>query len=164
MARWIIAAVLVTFVIAVFQASLGGELAVWGVAPDLLLVWTICTGLLSGRHAGAAAGFGSGAIEGALQQSSIGALAISKAISGLLAGLLAAKMFKENWLVPAICAAVLTVSNEVVFVLLSGPGDWTRGGRVVAVRVVYHAVLAPIAFAATVRAWRAILGWRAEAV
>jgi rod shape-determining protein MreD len=162
MARCIVAGALVTYVVAVLQTTIGGWLTIWGVAPDLLLVWTISIGLLSGQRLGAFVGFASGVTQGALQQGLIAAFAISKTVSGCGAGLLATKMFKENWLVPALCAVALTIANDTTFLLLSRAGDWTDAGRIIGVRAVYHAVLAPPAFALTRSARRALTGRREE--
>ena len=57
MARVVVAGVIVTYALAVLQATLGGQMAIHGVAPDLLFLWTICVGLLSGGPAGALVGF-----------------------------------------------------------------------------------------------------------
>jgi len=162
MARCIIAGVIVTFLLGVLQATLGGPLAGFGVAPDLLFVWAVCIGLLSGRTAGAVIGFGAGLLQGALQQSWIGAFAISKMISGFAAGLLATKMFKENWLVPVVCAALLTVVNEAAFLLISRAGYWAQAGRIIGLRMLYHAGLAPLVFALALWGRRILLGRRGE--
>ncbi len=158
MARCIIAGAVVTYALAIFQNTLGGFIAIWGVAPDLLLVWTICMGLLSGRHVGALVGFGSGLMEGGLQQTAIGALAISKTVSGFGAGVLTGKMFRENWLVPIVSAGVLTAINEAIFLVLYRAADWSQAGRIVGLRMAYHAVLTPVVFAIAGRARRGLLG------
>lgn len=162
MARCVIAGVIVAYLLAVVQTTLGGPISVYGVAPDLLFLWTVCIGLLGGANVGALNGFGSGLLQGALAQAGIGGLAFGKAISGFAAGLLATKMFKENWLVPAVCAALLTVVNEAGFLAFSRGGSWAQAGRVIGVRVVYHAALAPIAFALVVRGRRLLRGRREE--
>lgn len=164
MTRCIIAGVIVTFLLGVLQTTLSGPMSAFGVAPDLLLLWAVCIGLLSGSTAGALIGFGAGLLEGALQQAWIGAYVISKMLSGFTAGLLATRMFRENWLVPAVCAAVLTLVNEAAFLLISGAGEWGQAGRILGVRVGYHAVLAPIFFTLTLRVRRALMGRREEAV
>lgn len=164
MARCIIAGALVTYALAVFQDTLDESIRIWGVSPDLLFVWTVCMGLLGGRHVGAVVGFGSGLMQGGLQQTGIGAFAISKTISGFAAGLLAAKMFRENWLVPIVSAAFLTVVNEASFMLLSRAGEWSQAGRLIGLRVLYHAALGPLVFGLTIRARRTLLGRREEAL
>jgi len=162
MARCIIAGILTTYAIAVLQSTIAGRLAVWRVAPDLLFVWTVCVGLLYRAGPGALVGWGSGLLEGALQQRWIGAYAVSKTISGFLAGHLGTKMFKENWLVPLVCAGLLTLVNEAGFLLLSRGGVWPAAGRVVGVRVLYHAALAPFALAAVRRGHRLLMRGREE--
>lgn len=162
MVRCIIAAALTTYGLAVFQNTLGGAIAIWGVSPDLLFLWAVCMGLVSGRHVGAVVGFASGVMEGGLQHVAIGAFAISRTVSGFGAGLLATKMFRENWLVPIVSAGVLTVVSEVTFVLFSRAGEWPQAGRLIGLRVLYHAVLAPFAYALTNRARRALVGREEE--
>jgi rod shape-determining protein MreD len=156
MARAVALAALVTFALAIAQTTLGGRIAVWNVSPDLLLVWTMCLGLLAGPEAGAATGFASGALQGSLGQSLIGPLGISKTISGLAAGLLARRLFRDNWVVPAVCAVLVTVLNEAIFLLLCGLTNGPQAGRIIAVRAVYHAVLAPPCYAVTARGRRAL--------
>jgi rod shape-determining protein MreD len=156
MVRCLLAAIVVTYVLAVVQSTVGGRLALWGVSPDLLLVWTISVGLPGGALAGTLTGWGAGLLEGSLQQAWLAPCAISKAVGGLVAGELGARMHKENWLVPAICAAVITFVNEVVFLLLSRTAFSAHAAKVVGVRVCYHAVLAPFGVAAVLRGRRAL--------
>jgi rod shape-determining protein MreD len=163
MARSVIVGVIATYVIAVFQATLGSRLAIAGVSPDILFLWSVSLGLLSGPRAGALVGFASGALEGALRQALIAALGISKGISGFAAGLLATKMFRENWLVQAISAALLTLLNEALFLLISPAHTRAHAGGLIAGRMLYHALLAPILFILIARAKDALLGRRAEA-
>jgi rod shape-determining protein MreD len=163
MARCLVAGILITYLLAVFQTTIGSRLALAGATPDLLFVWTVCIGLLSGPRAGMAVGFVSGILEGSLLQAMIGSLAISKGLSGLGAGLISARMFREHWLVPVISGAVLTLVNEAAFLALSGnTGGWVHVGRVIGMRAVYHAVLTPIAFAAVARARHSMAGARPE--
>ena len=161
MARSVVSAIIVTYVLAVVQATIGSRLAVAGVAPDLLLVWTVCVGLLSGPRAGMIAGFACGFLEGSLLQRMIGALAVGKGVSGLAAGLISTRMLREHWLVPAISAAVLTLANEMVFLALSDrSGGWGYSGRALGLRVLYHAALAPIMFAVVARGRQTLSGER----
>ncbi len=165
MARCVVAGIIITYLLAVFQTTVGSRLAVAGSTPDLLLVWTVCIGLQSGPRAGIVAGFASGALEGSLLQNLIGPLAVSKCLSGFGAGMISTRMFRENWLVPAISAALLTVANEAVFASLSTTrGEWVYAARVIGVRTIYHAALAPVAFAAISRARQALVGAPAEMV
>jgi rod shape-determining protein MreD len=163
MARCIVAGIVITYALAVIQTTIGSRLAVAGATPDLLLVWTICIGLLSGPRLGMLVGFASGALEGSLLQSLIGPLAISKGLGGFGAGIISTKLFRENWLVPGIAAALLTLVSDALFLALSSTrGGWADAARTIGLRTIYHALLAPIAFAAVSRARRAIAGARAE--
>lgn len=157
MARCILVGVTVTYLLAVFQATLGARLSIAGVPPDLLFVWTVCVGLAGGTRAGIITGFASGILEGSLRQSMIAVLAISKGISGLGAGLLSTRLFRENWVVPALAGALLTLVNETVFLIFPGVIR-PDAGRLILGRVLYHALLTPIAFWLVIRVRQALLG------
>jgi len=161
MVRAIIAVAAITYALAVAQTTLGGRIAVWGVSPDLLLVWTVCVGLLAGPEAGAVVGFASGALQGSLEQRLVGALGISKTLSGLAAGLLASRVYRDNWLVPAVGAFGVTVLNETLFLAFSGFVAVHHAGRIIGLRALYHAALAPVLYAFAARAQRALLAPRA---
>jgi rod shape-determining protein MreD len=153
MLRTVLIASVATYALAVVQTTLGARLAVWGVPPDLLLLWTIGGGLLGGPQVGAVVGFGSGVLQGALIQSHLGAYAISKLLAGVAAGLLGRRVFRDNWLVPSLAAAALTILHEVLFVLLSRV-DAGSTLRVIGLRVLYHAALAPLGYALIARSRR----------
>ncbi|MBE9566453.1 MAG: hypothetical protein IMF16_06870, partial [Proteobacteria bacterium] len=57
-----------------------------------------------------------------------------------------------------------TVVNELVFLVFSGAGGWEQASRMIGVRVVYHGLLAPVAFALVARGRRALLGRPEEVV
>ena len=163
MVRCVAAGIVITYALAVIQTTIGSRLAMAGATPDLLLLWTVCVGLLSGPRAGMLVGFACGGLEGSLLQTLLGPLAISKGLSGFGAGIISTKLFRENWLVPAIAAALLTLGNDAVFLALSSakPGG-VEAARMIGLRMAYHAVLAPLAFAAVSRGRRAIAGARVE--
>jgi len=161
MARCVIAGVVVTYVLAVFQATLGRRIALGGIAPDLLFVWTVCLGLVSGPRVGSLVGIGAGLLEGSLKQAFLAALGISKGVCGFLAGLLATKMFRENWVVPALTGAALTPVNDLVFLLLSG-NLGAASLRPILGRMAYHAVLTPLILALVLRARVALVGRELE--
>jgi len=156
-----IIAAAVTYFLAVHQTMLGGRMVLWGVSPDLLLVWTACLGLRCGPAAGAVIGFASGTLQGSLAQGGIGAYGISKTVSGALAGLLAGKLSRENRLVPAMCAAALTVVNELVVLLVSRGGAPSHLLRFIGLRALYHAALAAPVYPLVSWAWHALLRPRA---
>jgi rod shape-determining protein MreD len=151
MARVIIAGVIVTYLLAVVQTTLGGRIVLWSVAPDLPFVWTICVGLLEGPESGALVGFGSGMIQGLLGQSHIGVLGISKTLAGFAAGLLSAQFARDAWFTPAISAFLLTLGNDLIF-----SRDAPHLAHAICVRAGYHAVLAPLFYMLASRGRRAL--------
>lgn len=156
MVRAVIAAAFVTYALAVVQTTLGGRIAIWGVSPDLLLVWTVCLGLLASPEAGALTGFAAGLLQGSLGQTLIGPLGVSKTLTGLAAGLLAGRVYRENVLAPAACALLLTLMNEVLFWILSGFAHAPHALRTIGLRAVYHALLTPLMYALLARGQRAL--------
>ena len=158
MVRCVVAGLLATYLVAVFQGTVGGKIQICGVSPDLPLVWTVCVGLLSGRHVGALAGFGAGMVEGALAGKLTAAFAISKLMAGFAAGMLATKMVKERWLVLVVSGAVLSLVNDTLFLAMSRTEPWLQAGHLVGMRMLYHGVLTPLGFVLVSRARRALVG------
>jgi len=160
MVRWAVAGVLATYMLAVFQSTVGGGIQIHGVPPDFLFVWTVCIGLLSGRHVGALTGFGAGVVEGALAGKLTTAFAISKLMTGFAAGMLTTKMLKEHWLVLVLIGGLLSLVNDTLFLALSRTVPWRQAGHLIGMRMLCHGVLTPLAFVLVSRARRALGGQR----
>ena len=146
--RNLASALILMFLLAVIQSTAAVWLRIHGVAPDLLLVATVVVGLLDGPRAGMGWGFAAGALQGALQGSHIGGFIVSKVFSGWLAGLLGSRLFRENWLVPLLSLAFITLLHEGLFALLSQPAGGPGWASFALGRAAYHAALGPPAFLA----------------
>jgi hypothetical protein len=72
-------------------------------------------------------------------------------------------MFRENWLMPMVCAGALTLLSESAFALLSRTGEWFQAGRLLGLRMLYHALLAPLVVWLAGRVCRSLMRQRVEA-
>jgi len=139
----VVALVLVGIVI---QTTLGADLRVQGVAPDLMLMLAICAGLYGGAHQGVLVGFACGLLSDLfLTNTPFGLTALTFCLVGYLVGTLRATLLPDGWpLVPP----VVFVASVVGIVAFLGFGDLVgqvrllSGGRTVLVRTVVIEALA----------------------
>ena len=93
-------------------------LPVWlfsGAKLDLLLVATVCTGLLYGRGKGVAVGFFAGLMQDLLSGFLFGYHILTRMLCGFLCGLTEKQIFKENPLIPVFAAALATILAQLVY-------------------------------------------------
>ena len=93
-------------------------LPVWffsSVKLDLLLVATVCAGLLRGREQGVAVGFFSGLLQDLLSGFLFGYHVLTRMLCGFLCGLAEKQIFKENWLIPVFAAMIATVLVQTIY-------------------------------------------------
>ncbi len=93
-------------------------LPVWffsGAEVDLLLVVTVCAGLLAGREQGVAVGFFAGLLQDLLSGFLFGYHTLTRMLCGFLCGLMEKQIFKENFLVPMVAAASATVATQIFY-------------------------------------------------
>lgn len=93
-------------------------LPVWlvaGIQLDLLLIATVCTGLLYGREKGVAVGFFSGLLQDLLSGFLFGYHILTRMLCGFACGLMEKQIFKENQLVPVAVTMLATVLTQVVY-------------------------------------------------
>lgn len=140
----------------VVQTALGDDLRVARVAPDLMVLLSICAALAGGAEAGAIVGFFSGLLmDMFLTSTPLGLSALTYCIIGALVGWLRASMLPERNLVIPFSALVGTVGAVLLFVgfgdmlgqsqLLAGGRSWLI--RVIVVEAVWNVVLSlPVAW------------------
>lgn len=118
-ARLRIAALLVVAVL--LQTTLASDLRVFGVAPDLMVLLSICAGMLGGPEAGAWVGFWSGLLmDMFLASTPVGLSALTYCLIGAaVGGLRSSVLADRRSLLPA-AALVGTAAAVVLFV---GAGD-----------------------------------------
>jgi rod shape-determining protein MreD len=142
---------LLILVTVVVQTALGSDLRIAGVAPDLMVLVSICAGLTGGAEAGAWVGFWAGLVmDMFLTSTPVGLSALTYCIVGAAVGGLRATVLQEHKAVLPLAGLFGTVAAVVFFVgagdvlgqhqLLGGGRPWLL--RVITVESVWNAVLA----------------------
>jgi rod shape-determining protein MreD len=134
-----------------FETTLGNDLRVGRVAPDLMVLIAILSGLMGGTESGAWMGFWSGLLTDLfLTSTPLGLAALTYCLVGASVGALRESVLPESRGLPPIVALVGTIVAVVVFVGLGdmlGQAQLLDSGRSWLVRVasiegVWAAVLA----------------------
>lgn len=133
-----IAALLVVAVLV--QTTVGSDLRVAGVAPDLMLLLAICAGIFGGARQGVLVGFACGLLADVwLTDTPLGLSALTLCLVGFCVGGLRATMVPEGWGLVPVTAFVATAAGVVGFVAIGdlvGQSQLLAGGRAVLVRTV----------------------------
>jgi rod shape-determining protein MreD len=131
---------LLLFVAILIQTTLGSDLRISGVAPDLMLLITICAGMAGGTEGGAWVGFWAGLITDMfLTSTPVGLSALTYCLVGASVGALRANYLQERRLLLPFAAMVGTAAGVVLFVALGdvlGQTQLLAAGRAWLVRVV----------------------------
>lgn len=150
------------FVILLVQTTFGTDLRVAQVAPDLMVLLTVCAGLTGGAEAGAWVGFFAGlSYDMFLVSTPVGLSALTYCIIGAAVGSLRTSVLQERRAMYPVVALAATAVAVLVFVavgdvfgqtqLLGGGRSWLI--RVMIVESIWNAVLAiPVGY---VYAWAA---------
>ena len=122
------------------EVTFGGDLRIWGVAPDLLCLVTVAAGLAGGPEQGALAGFGCGLLADIyLQDTPFGLSALALCLVGFVVGAFrVASPVNSKLLTPAI-VGVATALEAGVFLALAGlfgQSELAEEGRNWLIRVV----------------------------
>lgn len=146
---------LLLIVATVLQTSIGSDLRVLHVAPDLMIVVTICAGLAGGTEAGAWVGFWAGLLTDVFLPTPMGLSALTYLLVGAGVGALRSSFLQDRHALLPLAGFVGTAAGVLLFILagdvlgqtqLVGAGrSWLI--RVVLVEAVWSAVLAiPVGF------------------
>jgi rod shape-determining protein MreD len=124
----------------VVQTSIGADLRVDGVAPDLMLLLAICAGLLGGSRQGVLVGFACGLLSDLwLADTPIGLAALTFCLVGYGVGALRSAVLPEGWITIPVLVFVFTAVGVIGFVgigELVGQAQLVAGGRTVLVKTV----------------------------
>ncbi len=102
---------LVTFLL---QVTVAPEISIGRVKPDLLVVVTVCWGLLEGPTAGALFGFWGGFLGDVFSTSILGVSAFAQALVGFISGELKHRIVPTSVIWPMGLVFVFSVLNELV--------------------------------------------------
>lgn len=122
------------------ETTIGNDLRVLGVAPDLMLLLTICAGLTGGTEAGAWVGFWAGLITDLfLTSTPLGLSALTYCLVGAAVGALRAAVLPDARLIRPAAALLGTVVAVLLWVAIGdvlGQSQLLGAGRSWLVRVV----------------------------
>lgn len=137
------------FALAVVQASAVPYLAIWGVFPDLPLLFVTAWALLNGTRQGVLWGFVAGLALDLLSGVPFGALTLSLMAVGFASGLGATVVFRAQVMFPVLFVFLATVLYDLILLLmvqLSGDAVSWSGSllRIVLPSAALNALLAPV--------------------
>jgi rod shape-determining protein MreD len=128
----------------VIQTTLGADLRVRGVAPDLMLLLAICAGLFGGSHQGVLVGFACGLLSDLfLTNTPFGLAALTFCLVGYVVGALRVTLLPDGWGMVPVMAFVGTVLGVVAFVGIGdlvGQSQLVDGSRMLVRTVVIEAL------------------------
>jgi rod shape-determining protein MreD len=137
------------FVGIMLQTSIGSDLRVDRVAPDLMLLLAICGGLFGGARQGVVVGFTAGLLSDFWLITPLGLSALTFCVVGYLIGTLRETLVPDGWVLVPLLAFVATAVGVVGFVgigELVGQTQLSAGGHSLLVRkVLIESVLNTIA-------------------
>jgi rod shape-determining protein MreD len=137
-AIWI---VLVLILGAILNGPLAHRMALFGAAPDLLVIGVACLSLFLGRAAGAVVGFVSGLLMGSLTGEFLGAYAVSRAFGGFVAGWAPRFLLPQLWITGPVVTFLSTLTVDLVFLLIAPQNDLGSWVKLSILRSAYHAGL-----------------------
>lgn len=117
MSRGVVSAIAVGALLFVLRYALFTGFTVFGVHPELLLLFAVCCGLAGGPNYGVVAGFVSGLAADAFLTSPLGMSAFAFALAGYLAGVLSDDTTSAP-LSTAVDAAVSSAAGIILVLLL----------------------------------------------
>lgn len=106
------------------QSTVLAKISLFGVTPDLILVITVCYGLLYGPVKGLFFGLLGGFLLDLSGGGILGLHTLIKAVLGYGAGFLEKTVFKDNILVPALALVIATFMQGVISLLILITFDW----------------------------------------
>jgi rod shape-determining protein MreD len=113
--------VVLGFLVLLIQTTFGTDLRTASVAPDLMVLFTICAGLTGGAEAGAWVGFFAGlSFDMFLVSTPVGLSALTYCIIGASVGALRTSVLQER---PAMYPVVALAATAAAVLLFVGAGD-----------------------------------------
>jgi rod shape-determining protein MreD len=105
-------------VVTLLQTTIMPHLVIWGVFPDLPLLFVVCWGLLNGSREGMIWGFVAGIAVDLFSGAPFGAATLSLITAGFVSGLGEATVFRTHIALPLISAFLTTIVYGLCFLLI----------------------------------------------
>ncbi|MBN1661881.1 MAG: rod shape-determining protein MreD [Anaerolineae bacterium] len=133
------------------QSTIVAHVDVWGVFPDLPLLWVVSWGLLRGARQGLVWGFIGGVMLDIFSGAPFGAGTLSMIAAGFLAGLAEPTVFRSHLALPLVAAFVGTLVYDLIFMgvvhLLGGAVLWGETLlRLVLPAAALNTIMVPVIF------------------
>ena len=118
----------------VLQTTIVPDLRIFGVCADLMLLCTVCAGLVGGPELGGLVGFSAGLLADLfLTTTPLGLSALAFSLVGFAVGSIRRTVLQEGWLLAPATALVASAAGVVAFVVtgvMVGQSQLTRMGPV----------------------------------
>lgn len=142
---------IVLFISAIFQAQIMGNIELFGVQPNLLIVLITCFALTCGKFDGAVAGLIAGLMQDLIMGTSVGGYTILGMYLGLAVGALNKRFVKDSIFVaiPFVFVATLAYESVLYFFALFFKGQTDIlyfMKRIILPEAVYNAMVTIIIF------------------
>ncbi len=152
------------FLIAVLQPTLISSIGIFGIAPNLFLVFIVAAAMIKGKKTGAVCGFVYGLVFDLLVGRMIGVNALLYMYAGLFAGLLCERFISGTGCVVAavLVFAISLVCGTIYYIVYNmvwgDMGFWLAIGRVILPEAVYSAILGFVVYRPTEKSFGLIAG------
>ncbi len=117
-ARTLARTLLVVFVALVVQATIGLDVTIAGVHPDLMLLLPIAAGMAGGAEDGAVVGFVAGMATDLLLPTPLGLSALVYCVVGCAVGVSTGEITREVWWFPALVALAASAAGVLAYAAL----------------------------------------------
>lgn len=166
MLPYLIGALLI-ILLSILQTNLLSLIAIAGVRPDLVLIFTVYLANRNGGMVGQGAGFIGGLTHDIFSIAPLGFYTLTKTVVGLIYGFTRDNVYLDAFLAPFLLVLTATVLKGVMFLLIgalfgvsdpSGPVLSTR----FLIEIGYNSLLGPVVFGILGRFRGLELDWRAQ--
>ena len=111
--------VLITVLLFLVQSTFVSLINVYGVKPDIPLVFILCVSLIKGEKKGAFVGFLNGLLEDILYGRFLGFNAITKSLSGYILGVGSRNIYKGPALITMVFVFLSSIIYHIIFIIFS---------------------------------------------
>jgi len=110
---------LITVVLVVVQSTLISVINIYGVKPDIPLVFILCVSMIKGERTGAVIGFLNGLLEDILFGRFLGFNALVKSMSGYILGFASKNVYKGPAIITMFFVFMSSIMYNFIFMLFS---------------------------------------------